>query len=408
MKQMIPRILLLTITVALLSLESGAQSPPVGTVPEFHSVDELIGFAGDHSITLRNNDVQLSQAKKEKLAAVLGTIDITGSLLSAQFTDNTTLGVNLFPAEIFGGEPGTFREVQMGVRYNTNLTTYADIKLVNPVGWANLGLSKINIDLTASNNQLTRKQLEENITMNYFNIVHLDEQIKNTQLNLNASDTLLTIAIEKYQEGLINRQEVNDVRVNHLQIEERIHQMEFLREQYYVSLKLLCDLPEESQISIAHQPTAGFGPDTVVQLNQLALKNALLQEQYAEKSYQVAKAAFSPTVSLQLSNSNNLYNQNFEPVTGDWINSNFIGLRVNIPIPGSQTISRKYTAQHQYELAQNKTETGAKPDPARPGSPQDRISASSIANGFRQRNRSPAAGNLPKEQKSLPGRIIGP
>ena len=105
----------------------------------------------------------MDQAKKAKLAAALGTIDMNGALLSAQFTDNTTLGVNLFPAEIFGGEPGTFKEVQMGVRYNTNLTNYADIKLVNPAGWSNLKLSKINIDLTSSNNQLTLKNLQENI-----------------------------------------------------------------------------------------------------------------------------------------------------------------------------------------------------------------------------------------------------
>jgi hypothetical protein len=352
---MIPRIQLSIITILLISLTSWGQTPPTDGL-EFQSVDELIAYTAEHSITLQNNEVRLDQARKAKLSATLGTIDVTGSLLSAQFTDNTTLGVNLFPAEIFGGEPGTFQEVQMGVRYNTNLTNFADIKLVNPVGWTQLGLSKINIDLTASNNQLTVKQLQENITISYFNIVHLQQQIENTRQNLSASDTLLFIIQEKFAAGLGKQQDVNDALTNHLQIEESIRQMEFLLEQYILSLKLLCDIPEATPLAISQGTPTLPGEQAVVALNQLELKNAILQEQYAQKNYQAARATFSPTVSLQLSNSNNLYNQELEPLSGDWINSNYIGLRVNVPIPNSQMLSKKYTTQYDYQMAQNRTE----------------------------------------------------
>lgn len=323
----------------------------------FTSLNELLNYASDQSITLRNNTVRMEQAKKAKLAAVLGTIDVNGSLLSAQFTDNTRLGVNLFPAEIFGGEAGTFKEVQMGVRYNTNLTNYADIKLINPTGWSNLNLSKINIDLTNSNNLLTLKSLQENIAVNYYNIVNLQEQIVSTRKNLAVADTLLKITENKFGEGLVSQQDVSESRINYLNTKENISQLTFLLEQYYISLKILCDIPDTYEIEIRQIPV----PSTefvlpIVRVNEANLNNALFKEAYAKASYNSAKAAFLPSLSLQLSNSNNLYNTEFQPLSGNWINSNYVGINLNIPIPGSQRISQKYQARYEYQLAKNNTE----------------------------------------------------
>ncbi|MEM7658650.1 MAG: TolC family protein [Bacteroidota bacterium] len=323
----------------------------------FTSLEEVFQYTSQTSLTLQNQEIQLDQAKKAKLAAALGTLDVTGSLLSAQFTDNTTLGVNLFPAEIFGGEAGTFKEVQMGVRYNTNLTNFADIKLLNPSGWSNLQLAKINIDLTRSNNQLSLKQLQENIAMSYYNVVQLNEQILNLGQQVAVADTLALITRNKYEEGLVNQQEVNDSYINQLNLEENLSQLGYMREQAYLSLKILCDIPETDIIDIQAglEPTpALYGPR--VELNELNLQHAIFQEKYADASYKGAKAAFMPSLSLQLSNSNNLYNTEFSPFSGNWINSNYIGVNLNVPIPSANRISQTYNAKFEHQMAMNQTE----------------------------------------------------
>lgn len=335
---------------------SGAMNDDRRPTRTFSSLEELWSYSAEQSLTLQNNNIQMDAARKAKLAAVLGTIDLTGNLLSAQFTNNTTLGVTPFPAEIFGGEPGTFKDVQTGVQYNTNLTNYAEVKLINPTGWTNLKLSKINIDLTESNNQMTVKTLQENVAATYYNIVNLTEQIESSQENLVVADTLFQIARSKYEEGLVKQQDVNDSRVNYLQTEEQIRQLEYMREQTYLSLKLLCDIPETENIVIQDNPAPKLFRQPTVLLNELNLTNAMLKEQYAQQNYKASKAAFVPTVSLQLSNSNNLYNTEFEPVTGNWINSNYVGLRLNIPIPNANQISRKYSAQFDHQLALNQTQ----------------------------------------------------
>ncbi|MEM7373166.1 MAG: TolC family protein [Bacteroidota bacterium] len=328
-----------------------------GTSKAFSSLEEVLAYTTDNSISLKNQEIKMEQAKKAKLAAVLGTIDVTGALLNAQLTDNTTLGVNLFPAEIFGGEPGTFKEVQMGVQYNTNLTNYADVKLVNPTGWSNLKLSKINILLTSSTNQISLKNLQENIAKNYYNIVNLQEQIGSSQQHLAIADTLYHITQNKFAEGLVKQQDVNDSKVNWLNSQENLSQLEYLLEQYYISLKLLCDIPEHEQIEIRQVslPKQEMEAPNVL-LNELQLRSSILQQQYAKTAYKSAKATFLPTLSLQLSNSNNLYNTEFKPLSGNWINSNYIGVNLSIPIPSSQRISQKYNAQYDYQMAINNTE----------------------------------------------------
>lgn len=329
--------------------------PPSAEV--FGSLDEVLEYASMQSITLENNEIRLKQAQKGKLAAILGTIDVTGNLLSAQFTNNTTLGVNLFPAEVFGGEPGTFREVQTGVQYNTNLTNYADVKLINVAGWTNLKLSKINIDLTTTNNLVSLKNFQESVASSYYNIVNLQAQIASSERNLAVADTLHQMTVHKFEEGIVKRQEVNDSRVNYLNTEENIRQMEYLLEQYYLSLKALCDIPEAAQIEIRQEPAFELPMEQpYIRFSDLTYQSALLQESYAQHAYKNAKSAFLPTLSLQLSNSYNLYNTEFEPFTGNWINSNYIGLRLNVPIPNAQRVSQRFNAQYDYEMAINNKE----------------------------------------------------
>lgn len=306
---------------------------------------------------MQGNDIKLSQAKKARLAAILNTIDISGNLLSAQFTNNTRLGVNVFPAEAFGGQPGSFREIETGVQYTTNANSFADIKLANPAAWATLKMSRINIDLTNSSNLISLKNLQENIATSYYNIVSLQKQIAATEINYVVIDSLFQIAQNKYNEGLVKQQDVNDTKVSCINTKESITQMEFLMAQYYTSLKILCDIPERESIEIiVNKDVQEIAEGVEVMESDLNVRNQLLQEKYAKSNFISAKAAFLPTISLQFSNSFNLFNTEFNPLSGNWINSNFIGLKFNMPIPSAAAISKKYTAKYDYQLAKKNTE----------------------------------------------------
>ncbi len=351
------------ITILLLSTIKNVQAQNADAVGSndttllFKKVIDLLAYANEKSISIQNNQLNLDKAKKEKLVAILNVIDVKGDLLSGQFTNNTRLGVSVLPAEAFGGTPGTFLELETGTKYNTNLTNYIEIKLLNLSGWSNLRLAELNINLTESNTLLSLKSLRESIVANYYNIVNLQAQIKSSKANLAISDTLFQITENKFNEGLVNQQNLNNSKINYHNTEENINQMNFLLEQYYISLKLLCDIPDDTDLNIqdvSNTETASLAPTVMV--NTAELNNAILQEAYTKMSNSSADRAFLPTLSLQFSNSNNLYNTEFQPFSGNWINSNYIGLNLSIPIPSAQNISQKYTAKFDYQTAQNNTE----------------------------------------------------
>jgi hypothetical protein len=152
--------------------------------------DEFMILAKAKSITLKNGEIQLSQAKKEKLISILGVLDPTGNV-ALSYINNTQLPVNLIPSEILGGQPGTFQEVQFGVQYNTNFNTNIDVKLINPAGWESLKLSKLNISLADNNNKIALKDIYENSAVIFFNIATLQEQLKSTTINLKGINVIM-------------------------------------------------------------------------------------------------------------------------------------------------------------------------------------------------------------------------
>ncbi|MCU0322957.1 MAG: TolC family protein [Chitinophagaceae bacterium] len=322
----------------------------------FTNLDSLISFATTKSITLKSNDIKMSQASKAKLAAVFNIIDPSGNF-STSFTNNTQLPVSLFPAETFGGAPGTFREVQTGIQYNSAYTMTQEIKLLNLQGWESFKLAKINIDLTSSNNKITLKNMHENIANNYYNIVSLQQQLINAQNNLTIADTLYQIVLNKYAQGLVKQQDVNDSKASKYTSEENINQINYLIKQYYLSIKLLCDIPENEDISIVDNLQKITNKEKVsVDVNLLNVNNSLLKEKYALSSYYQAKKALLPTVSFNFNQSAQNYNTSFKPYSGTWFPSQSFGLKLAIPVPNASTIANKYNSKYNYQLAQKTTE----------------------------------------------------
>jgi outer membrane protein TolC len=321
----------------------------------FNSLDALIAYSQEKSITLQSNKIRLEQAQKAKLAAVLGTIDPIANI-NGSFTNNTRLPVNLFPAEAFGGQAGTYRQVQTGVQYTTATTQNIDIKLINPSGWENLKLSKINIALTESNNQITLKTLQENIATSYFNIIMLQEQLKSTQRNLAVADTLYQTTKNKYDLGLVKPQDVNDTKVNYLTTQENIKQIEFLIKQQYIVLKTLCDIPESEEIEIKQDFDIQQISRLNIESNSLQVSNSMLKEQYAWSNFNQTRKMSLPTLSFVASNSYQLFNTEFKMFDGNWINSNYIGLKLNFALPNATLIANRTQANYNYKLAKQSTE----------------------------------------------------
>jgi outer membrane protein TolC len=322
------------------------------------NLDELLNYANQKSLTFKNGEIQLSQAKKANIAALYGIADPIGNL-SGTYTNNTKLPVNIFPAEILGGQPGTYKEVQLGVQYQTNFNANIDIKLFNLPGWENLKLSKINVLLTESDNKISKKTLYDNVMLVYFNIVTLQEQLKATELNLLAADTLLQSVNQRFQQGIAKQQDVNDSKVNRLTIEETLRQIKFQIQQQYTAINQLCDIPNGEEIQINHSFSTDYSEIIpTIETNGLPLNNARFRESFAYTNYQKTRLGNLPTLSFFASISTQQYNTQARLFDGNvnWIPSNFVGIKLNLPIPSSNSIAQIHKTKFDYFISKNNTE----------------------------------------------------
>ncbi len=94
---------------------------------EFNTLDSLLNYAENHSFSIKKGEQQVLLAKWEKISAQAGPVNFKMQT-SFSLTDNVKLPVTYFPAEPFGGEPGTFKELRTGQQYMGNFNVAPQIR----------------------------------------------------------------------------------------------------------------------------------------------------------------------------------------------------------------------------------------------------------------------------------------
>lgn len=324
-----------------------------GAQLRFSSLDSVLSYADRQSLTIRSVPIKQEQAKKAKLAALLGIPDVTGDAYFSH-TNNMRLPVSLFPSEVFGDPPGSFRQIEVGIQYVTTVGAFIDVKLINPAGWENFKLSKINIDLTETDALTVRKSIYENIATVYFNIVNLQEQQKAIRENLSAADTLQRIVRNKYESGIAKQQDVNDTRVSFLDAEERSRQCDYLLRQQYLALKILADIPSSDSIRVDNPiETTGVTVEGKATYNDLPVRKSRLDERIAWHTYSQSRLGLLPTLSVFAGAYNNQYNtkSTWFDRNVDWIPNNYVGIRLNVKIPSASQVAQVYRTKYNHQLS---------------------------------------------------------
>ncbi len=339
----------LLILISILSLTTvNAQQ-----VIRFTNPDSLIAFAEKNSIAIKTGDAQALLAKYQTLYAKINKFNPRASVNYAA-TDNTQLPVNFFPAEVFGGTPGTFKEVQSGQQYVQSVYITPQIDVINLATWEKLKSARLNEQLASVNNKLTKKTLSESIAAAYFNIVSFQQQITITSKTLVHADSILQIFQNKFDQGIIRSQDVNNAKVNKLMIKDRLQQIQNAMEQQYNLLKLLCDADAATIIEIEHKDnTTTTLQQPVIVINTLAATQSQLQLQYAKSEYKANKAAYYPALSLI---GNWAWQENsklhFFDNSARWIPTNYIGLRLSYTFPDAGRLSQTATAKTNWQIAE--------------------------------------------------------
>ena len=300
----------------------------------FNNLDILLEYAENNSMFIKTGEQQSLLAKWQKISAQAGLVNFRMQT-NFNLTNNLELPVTFLPAEAFGGTPGTFKEVTTGRQYIGNLNLSPQIDIINLANWAKLTSANVNVDLTNVNNLIVKKTLFESVSASYHNIISLQEQIEITQKSLLSADTLLMIMQNKYTEGIVRQQDLNDAHINKLTLSDNLEQLDLSLKQQYYNLRILSDIPETISISIDEKPD--YDKHIILGLhadNQLQYESSLLKVELAEADLKTNRFMQYPTVSLVFfhawqQNSNTKFFDN----DVNWLNSQYVGLKVSLPFP---------------------------------------------------------------------------
>jgi outer membrane protein TolC len=333
----------LYITIALLFVHQVATAQDE---LKFNSLDSLLSYTENNSISIKTGEQQILLAKWQKISAQAGLVNFRMQT-NFNLTNNTELPVSFLPGEAFGGAPGTFKEVTMGQQFIGNLNITPQIDIINPASWAKLQSANVNNELANINNLIAKKSLFESISASYHNIISLQEQIKLTEKSLLIADTLLINMQNKYSAGIVRQQDLNDAQINKLTLADKLEQLKLSLEQQYLSLKILCDIPETTHLKIdesidyEQQLTIGLEVD-----NQLSYKSSLLKVDLAKADLKTNHFMQLPTVSFVFydawqQNSNNMFFDN----EARWLNSQYVGLKLSLPFPDINRFTQTKTSK---------------------------------------------------------------
>jgi len=175
----------------------------------------------------------------------------------------------------------------------------------------------------------------ESVSASYFNIISFNEQIEITQHNLLTADTLQMIMQNKYTEGIVRQQDLNDAMINRITLADKLEQLKIGIKQQYDGLKILCDIPETDQVVITEKLNYNQQFSVGMQAsNQLQYKSALLKVEQSKADLNANRLSQYPTVSLvaydawQQNSSDMFFDNNVK-----WTNSQYFGLRISLPFP---------------------------------------------------------------------------
>ncbi|HMR87265.1 MAG TPA: TolC family protein [Saprospiraceae bacterium] len=321
-------------------------------VKNYSSLEEVWKDVKQSNTLFRNAAIQSELADLARKTAI-GNVINPRMPVSFTMLDNTRLQNNFIPAEIFGGPAGTFREVTFGQQYNALLSFQPQFDIFNLSAISQIKSAKINQELTESQNLLNEMTLYESVNATYYNIVSLKNQQKILNQNIEIATQIKAKVNERYQEGIIRKQDVNEAVVNLIALRDKLEQLN-----YTISL-------QENILSLFLENK--YKPDVNEDLNTYILdnvpiptssniqyKNATLQSKMVLQDIKVLQHQYYPTLSFTSSlNWQNLSNDFFFANNSTGIHYNFIGLKIGWDLPTVQRLSSIKNKKYQLQTLAN-------------------------------------------------------
>jgi len=308
--------------------------------PSSFTLQEAIDFALENNRQAKNAVRNIEAAKKQKWeTTATGLPQINGAI---DYQNWLKQQVSLLPAEIAGGEPGTFVPVTFSPKQSLNAMATLNQLLFD--GSYIVGLQSAKVYLEISKNAKTKTDLEvrQAVINAYGNVLLAEENLLIVNKNIEVLEKNLDETTKIYENGLTEEESVEQLQITLTSLENYQNNVERLKDLSYkmFNITLGVDLYENTVLTDS--------------LESLTLQNISLELLEANESiennidYQIAKnqevskelllklekSTFLPSLSAFVNAGYSGYGEKFEFLTKnqEWYESSLLGVSMSIPI----------------------------------------------------------------------------
>jgi len=262
------------------------------------TVEEAVAYAIENNTTL-NKSIIDQQIIAAQIAEVKGRafpqISATGG-----FTDNFSLAEQQLPAEIVGGEPGTTVGVAFGNRYAFTGGARVEQQLLNFQLFNSIKAANALEEIQALTTLQTTEDLIINVVQVYIQVQVTEKQVELLEQNFERTNSLIEISDSKYQEGIIKKLDLNQLKVNRSNLRTQIEDAQYQMDEQKRLLKLYLYIPMDAELNL----TEKLEENEAFPLQNDLNINSNIQFQQLEKQLElsvidqkVERATYLPTIS---------------------------------------------------------------------------------------------------------------
>ena len=205
--------LLILIVFFLVSLTGFSQERNTYTL----SLEEAIQFALDSNYTSINARRDVAAAIKQKWETTATGLPQIDAAVSYQ--NNLKQQVTPLPAEIIGGEPGTFVPVTFSPKQNASVSATLNQLLFDGSYIVGLQAAKVFLDYSENAYEKTRLEVRKGVILAYGSVLLSQENVIILEKNRQTLEKNLNETQQVFENGLAEEEDVEQLQITLLEIE---------------------------------------------------------------------------------------------------------------------------------------------------------------------------------------------
>ena len=304
------------------------------------TLEEAIQFALENNYAAINADRDIIDAQKQKWETIAdGLPQISGAL---SYQNQLKQPVSLLPAELAGGEAGTFIPVVFSQPQSATATATLSQQIFDGSYIVGVQATKAFLSYSNNNKEKTALEVRKQVVEAYGNVLLAEESVEILEKNKSTLEKNVYETSKLYENGLGEQESVDQLQITLSSIENQLQNALRLKEitlqMLNISMGLDLSAPTQLQenledLTLSKIDIGLLNYDFNINENvDFKLAENLNQQRYYE--WKLAKSRALPTLNAFVNYGSSAYSNTFDFFSSDqqWFDSSILGFDLSIPI----------------------------------------------------------------------------